>query len=75
MRAVYASSAAAAGASGSSLTYTNSGYENLVRAAEAMEQMNAFYREFFRYGVEGDTHTVPRIDLRRADATRRRPEA
>jgi tetratricopeptide (TPR) repeat protein len=45
-------------------TYTNTGYANLVRAAEAMEQMNAFYREFFRYGNEEDGHTVPKIDLR-----------
>jgi len=45
------------------VTYTNSGYANLVRAAEAMEQMNAFYREFFRFGVEGDGKAVPRIEL------------
>jgi hypothetical protein len=29
------------------VTYTDAGYEVLVRAAEAMEQMNAFYRQFF----------------------------
>lgn len=45
-------------------TFTNSGYANLVRAGEAMEQMNAFYREFFQYGGAGDGKTVPRIDLR-----------
>jgi Tfp pilus assembly protein PilF len=45
------------------ITSTNSGYANLVRAAEAMEQMNAFYRQFFQYGVEGDGKTVPRIEL------------
>jgi Tfp pilus assembly protein PilF len=45
------------------VTHTNSGYANLVRAAEAMEQMNAFYREFFGYGSEGDSRSVPRIDL------------
>lgn len=44
-------------------TYTNAGYEVLVRAAEAMEQMNRFYREFFQYGTEEDGKTVPRIDL------------
>ncbi len=44
-------------------TRTNAGYANLVRAAEAMEQMNAFYREFFAYGSEGDSRSVPRIDL------------
>src|SRR5258705_4525569 len=44
-------------------TYTDTGYANLVRAAEAMEQMNAFYREFFAYGNEEDGHTVPKIEL------------
>lgn len=44
-------------------TYTNAGYEVLVRAAEAMEQMNLFYREFFQYGTEEDGKSVPRIDL------------
>lgn len=44
-------------------TYTNAGYEVLVRAAEAMEQMNRFYRIFFQYGTEEDGKTVPRIDL------------
>lgn len=44
-------------------TYTDAGYEVLVRAAEAMEQMNAFYRRFFRYGTEEDGRTVPRIAL------------
>ena len=46
------------------VTYTDTGYENLVRAAEAMEQMNAFYREFFQFGVEGDGKAVPKIELR-----------
>ncbi|MCB9916511.1 MAG: hypothetical protein H6828_15400 [Planctomycetes bacterium] len=44
-------------------TYSDAGYEVLVRAAEAMEQMNAFYREFFRYGTEEDGHAVPKIGL------------
>ena len=45
------------------VTYTDTGYVNLVRTAEAMEQMNAFYREFFQYGIEGDGKAVPRIEL------------
>ncbi len=45
------------------ITITNSGYENLMRTAEAMEQVNAFYREFFRYGGAGDERTVPRITV------------
>ncbi len=44
-------------------TYSDAGYEVLVRAGEAMEQMNAFYREFFRYGTEEDGHSVPKIGL------------
>ncbi len=44
-------------------TYTNAGYEVLVRCAEAMEQMNAFYRVFFQYGTEEHGGSVPRIDL------------
>ena len=44
-------------------THTDAGYEVLVRAAEAMEQMNAFYRQFFRYGTEEDGGSVPRIQL------------
>ncbi len=44
-------------------TYTNAGYAVLVRAAEAMEQMNLFYRVFFQYGTEEDGKSVPRIDL------------
>ncbi|MHC5010368.1 MAG: hypothetical protein ACYTG6_05370, partial [Planctomycetota bacterium] len=43
-------------------TYTDAGYEVLVRCAEAMEQMNAFYRQFFDYGYD-DGKSVPRIDL------------
>ncbi|MEW6741474.1 MAG: hypothetical protein AB1486_01845 [Planctomycetota bacterium] len=45
------------------VTHTDAGYEVMVRAAEAMEQMNAFYREFFQYGMEGDSRKVPRIEL------------
>lgn len=44
-------------------TYTNAGYAVLVRAAEAMEQMNGFYREFFQYATEEEGGSVPRIDL------------
>ena len=43
------------------ITVTDAGYEVLVRAAEAMEQMNSFYRQFFRYGTEEDGKNVPRI--------------
>jgi len=43
-------------------THTDAGYEVMVRCAEAMEQMNAFYRVFFRYGYD-DGKTVPRIQL------------
>jgi len=45
-------------------TETNAGYRVLLTAAEAMEQMNAFYRQFFRYATEEDGGSVPRIDLR-----------
>jgi len=45
------------------VTETDAGYAVLVRAGEAMEQMNAFYRRFFRYGTEGDGRKVPRIAL------------
>ncbi|HKX46933.1 MAG TPA: family 16 glycoside hydrolase, partial [Planctomycetota bacterium] len=45
------------------VTHTNAGYEVLVRAGEAMEQMNAFYRQFFRYGTEEHGGSVSRIDL------------
>ena len=44
-------------------TYTDAGYRVLLMASEAMEQMNAFYREFFRYGTEDDGRAVPRIAL------------
>jgi tetratricopeptide (TPR) repeat protein len=44
-------------------TYTDAGYEVMVRAAEAMEQMNAFYRIFFSYGTEEDGGSVPKISL------------
>jgi tetratricopeptide (TPR) repeat protein len=43
-------------------TRTNAGYVTLIRASEAMEQMNAFYREFFNYGVDGQG--VSPIELR-----------
>src|SRR5260221_264186 len=39
-------------------TLTDTGYSNLVHTGEAMEQLNAFYREFFHYGTEEDGHTV-----------------
>ncbi len=42
-------------------THTNAGYAVLVRSAEAMEQMNAFYRRFFQYHEDGGA--VGRIDL------------
>lgn len=45
------------------ITYTDAGYEVLVRSAEAMELMNAFYRIFFRYGTEEHGGSVPRIGL------------
>ena len=44
-------------------THTDAGYEVLVRAGEAMEQMNAFYRVFFQYGTEEDGRSVPRIEI------------
>ena len=45
------------------VTECDAGYAVLVRAGEAMEQMNAFYRRFFRYGTEKDGKTVPKIAL------------
>ena len=45
------------------VTKTNAGYEVLVRAAEAMEQMNSFYRRFFEYGYGDDNRSVSRITL------------
>ncbi|MFT5153007.1 MAG: tetratricopeptide (TPR) repeat protein, partial [Planctomycetota bacterium] len=45
------------------ITYTNAGYEVLVQTAESMEQMNAFYRQFFRYGTEEHGGSVPRIGV------------
>jgi len=41
------------------VTHTDAGYAVLVRASEAMEQMNSFYRIFFGHGDK----TTPRIDL------------
>jgi hypothetical protein len=45
-------------------THTDAGYEVLVRTAEAMEQMNAFYRQFFEHGTEEGGGSVPRIDIK-----------
>lgn len=45
------------------VTLTDAGYKTMLIAAEAMEQMNAFYREFFRYGTAEDGRSVPRIEL------------
>ena len=42
-------------------TKTDAGYQVLIQTAEAMEQMNGFYREFFNYGTEEGGETVPRI--------------
>ncbi|MEW6742709.1 MAG: tetratricopeptide repeat protein [Planctomycetota bacterium] len=36
------------------ITFTDAGYEVMLLAGEAMEQMNAFYRTFFQYGTPGD---------------------
>ncbi len=44
------------------ITTTDAGYEVLVRSAEAMEQMNAFYRQFF-WGEKGKDRAVGRIEL------------
>ena len=46
------------------VTHTNAGYKVMVLSSEAMEQINAFYRVFFRYGTPEDGRRVPRIDLR-----------
>ena len=46
------------------VTHTDAGYVVMVRASEAMEQMSAFYKRFFRYGTPEDGNSVPRIDLR-----------
>jgi tetratricopeptide (TPR) repeat protein len=45
------------------ITYTDAGYEVLVRVAEAMEQVNAFYRVFFHHGTKEDGGSVPRINV------------
>jgi Tfp pilus assembly protein PilF len=45
------------------ITITDTGYKNLIRTADAMEQVNTFYREFFGYGGAGDERTVPRITV------------
>jgi len=44
-------------------TQTDAGYEVAVRTAEAMEQMNSFYRVFFRYGAEGDKRSPSKIEV------------
>lgn len=44
-------------------TYTDAGYAVLVRAAEAMEQMNAFYRIFFHYGTPDDNKKIGKIEV------------
>jgi len=44
-------------------TFSDAGYEVMIQAAEAMEQMNTFYRIFFRYGSEEDGRSVPKINL------------
>ncbi len=46
------------------VTHTDAGYAVLVRAAEAMDQMSDFYREFFAFGKGGDKRQAPRIELR-----------
>lgn len=44
-------------------TYTDAGYAVLVRAGEAMEQMSAFYRQFFHYGTPEDKKSVGKIEV------------
>ena len=44
-------------------TQTNAGYRVMVTAAEAMEQMNAFYRVFFNFVTGKSGGSVPRIEL------------
>ena len=43
-------------------TLTDAGYRIMVMAGESMEQVNAFYRVFFDFGVDGGS--VPHIELR-----------
>lgn len=45
------------------VTVTDAGYEVLLRTAEAMEQMAAFYKQFFRYGSPEDGRNVSRITV------------
>lgn len=45
------------------VTVTDAGYEVLIRTAEAMEQMAAFYKQFFRYGTPEDGRSVSRITV------------
>ncbi|MFT5734964.1 MAG: tetratricopeptide (TPR) repeat protein, partial [Planctomycetota bacterium] len=45
------------------VTVSNAGYEVLIRTGEAMEQMSAFYKRFFRYGGPDDSRSVPRITV------------
>jgi hypothetical protein len=44
-------------------TFTNAGYEVLLRTAETMENVNSFYRKFFNYGTPENDKAVPRIHL------------
>lgn len=44
-------------------TYTDAGYAVVIRAGEAMEQMNAFYRVFFHYGTPDDKKRVGKIEV------------
>ena len=44
-------------------TCTNAGYEVVVRCAEAMEQVNAFFRVFLDYGTPTNDRSVPHIQL------------
>ncbi|MHC4945294.1 MAG: tetratricopeptide repeat protein, partial [Planctomycetota bacterium] len=44
-------------------TYCSAGYEVLLRTAETMENVNAFYRKFFNYGTPENDKAVPRIDI------------
>ena len=43
--------------------HTDAGYEVLVRTSSAMEQLNAFYREFFDHGTEEGGGSVPRVHI------------
>ncbi|MFH2002460.1 MAG: family 16 glycoside hydrolase [Planctomycetota bacterium] len=45
-------------------TITNAGYEVLIRTAEATENVNAFFRNFFKFGTKEHDGSVPRLELR-----------